>query len=192
MTAVLHLSLDLQLTCLPSAVTQAVQAARASLPCRSSAVTLPFLSRMDQSYPPYPQQHGQQQPSHYPPSNGQNGQGGPPISPHTAYPPYHHGPYGPPGPGYVYNGPPSYSPGGVLIYPSGRAAPEAHMNGPEKRKRKSTGGSVGRHREGEFTSDEDGGSGSDMRNQSHRQVLDSKKRTKTQRACDSCRSRKIR
>ncbi|KAG6820643.1 hypothetical protein H0H93_013842 [Arthromyces matolae] len=117
-----------------------------------------------QPYPPpqQPQQHQQQQYSY-------------PI------------PYYPPGP---YQYPPH-----MMMYQQQPPRTDPPQNTPSpsqvpsnlKRKRKSTD-----TRKGDNRSDDEGTSGSDARHPSQQSVVDIKKRTKTQRACDSCRSRKIR
>ncbi|KAF7778524.1 transcriptional regulator family: Fungal Specific TF [Agaricus bisporus var. burnettii] len=135
---------------------------------------------MNPSYPmggsPYSQQHqqGGYQQQH--------------TQVHGQPPPPHH--YGPPG----Y---PSYS---AYPHPMGIPSPmmSASAGGKRKRGKSILGESMGKA--GEKGSDEEGGaSGSDIprvpsaqQSQAPQTIVDLKKRTKTQRACDSCRSRKIR
>ncbi|KAE9409478.1 hypothetical protein BT96DRAFT_1012476 [Gymnopus androsaceus JB14] len=131
--------------------------------------------------PPY-----QQHPA-YPPQSPPNPGAPPPPPPHYAYPmapsphPYYHYQY-PPQPMMVYGGPPPPPPPEgqppVAAAASPAAPPPAALS---KRKRKSA---------KEKASDDEGASGTDgTRTQAQ---IDAKKRTKTQRACDSCRTRKIR
>lgn len=114
--------------------------------------------------PHYPQPYPQQ---HYPPPQSSNRPDVPPNPPpHYAYPvqyPHHYS--------YQYPPPQPMS-----------ASPPAHGN---KRKRKST--VDGRDK---ASDDETGPSGSDAGRAAV--AAEMKKRTKTQRACDSCRTRKIR
>jgi hypothetical protein len=167
--------------------------------------------------PPYPMngspyaQQSQPHPGYPPhpsptPMNGASGPGIPgPPPPQYAYS-MHHSPYP-----HGYAAYPQY-PQQMMMYPPQRANPPPPQEAPQstpstvspvtptsapttgKRKRKSD---VGRGK-GEKDDDEAGASGSDLgRSQSNAQaqaqaVIDMKKRTKTQRACDSCRSRKIR
>lgn len=169
---------------------------------------------MNPSYPvngsPYPSSPS---PFHQPsgsgqPANGQPAHVGPGIPGHTPQYPYavHAAPYHP---GYLHY--PSYpAPQPSMMYPqpsqgqsdpnsssmAGGSSSVSSAPAPGKRKRKSTVDSVrGR------TSDEEGAdSGSDINRATTAapqsapagMVVDTKKRTKTQRACDSCRSRKIR
>jgi hypothetical protein len=158
---------------------------------------------MDPNYPMNPAfhqpgQHPYPASASLPPSSAQQvGQVGPGI------PGHHHGqyPYAVHG-GYPhgYGSYPHYAPSPVVIYPPPRVGdhPMSQVASPasadpHKRKRKSTDPRPG------AVSDEEGGSGSDVnRPSAHRQGSSNaaseaaKKRTKTQRACDSCRSRKIR
>ncbi|KAF8660606.1 hypothetical protein AX16_001585 [Volvariella volvacea WC 439] len=153
------------------------------------------------SYPQQPQHHPA-----YPPGHPQ--QPSPPLTatppgmappahqyPTAAYP-VHSAQYPPPG--YVHY-PPQF-PQPVMMYahprPSiqpdaaGAATPSSVQSAGQKRKRKS-GADTGRSK-GDKGSDEEA-SGSDVtRTQQQQPVVDMKKRTKTQRACDSCRARKIR
>ncbi|RDB21104.1 Acetamidase regulatory protein [Hypsizygus marmoreus] len=142
--------------------------------------------------PPYPAQHYA---SHSPPGPSGQPVPAPHPSPHNYYTlPYAHHAYQP----YQYPGPP------MMMY-SQPARPSAPPDTPQspvsqmpaaasgnKRKRKSTGDG----RKGDKGSDDEAGaSGSDMGRSAaqHSQAMaDLKKRTKTQRACDSCRTRKIR
>lgn len=150
--------------------------------------------------PPYPingppySQHPQ-----FPPQAPQQINTGPPSHGHQYAYPMHPSPYAP------YSPYPQYQP--MVMYstaPRPSAPPEISYPAPSpvannaggKRKRKSFAESS---RSGKGASDEEGPSGSDVgRGQSaHQQtqaqaLSDLKKRTKTQRACDSCRSRKIR
>ena len=144
---------------------------------------------------PYPQQG--------PPYSPQSANGpstGPGIPGHPHYPYPMHSPYAP-HPGYA---PYTQYPPQMLMYgpprptPTGQqATPPVHPPPPVtgKRKRKSI---TDVTKSAEKTSDDEAGpSGSDSRpkNTLHstpQTIADTKKRTKTQRACDSCRSRKIR
>lgn len=166
---------------------------------------------MNPPYPingsPYPQQHQQQPYQQQPPQ--QMAQQPPQVgmpSHHPQYPyamhpqPYHPAGY-PPYPTY-------HQP--MVMYPPPRSAPHPEHPQPisspmmsasagSKRKRKSLPGET-LGKSGEKASDEEAGaSGSDIPRSSSAQqpqaqqaLVDLKKRTKTQRACDSCRARKIR
>ncbi|PPQ91421.1 hypothetical protein CVT25_014309 [Psilocybe cyanescens] len=156
--------------------------------------------------PPYPVngspygQHPQHPPQHGQPINpGQPGMSGPP--PQYAYPmhpsPYPHG----------YPQYPPYPHQPMMMYPPPRQGmPPEHSHAESsaglstsgtKRKRKSMPDS-GRGKGADRGSDDDtAASGSDVPRQTAAQqqalqAAELKKRTKTQRACDSCRSRKIR
>ncbi|KAL6305297.1 fungal-specific transcription factor domain-containing protein [Sparassis latifolia] len=151
-------------------------------------------------YPSSPSPFHQPQPAASP-ANGQNphiGPGIPGIPGHYSYP-VHHPPYPHPYPSY-----PHYPPSNVIMYsPSPAAHPDparsvapaspAPASSSGKRKRKSA---VDDERS--RASNEDGpDSSADLaraaaQNATAGIAVDSKKRTKTQRACDSCRSRKIR
>ncbi|KAJ7582943.1 fungal-specific transcription factor domain-containing protein [Mycena floridula] len=124
-----------------------------------------------QGHQPYPQ--GTQQPHPGQPVPGTPGPYG------YAMPPAYHG--------YPYQYP-------MVMYGSPQPAqheaphsPAEQSTSTTKRKRK-TAGERAKAKAAEF-SDDEGASGSDLRAQAQ---ADLKKRTKTQRACDSCRSRKIR
>jgi hypothetical protein len=159
---------------------------------------------MNPGYPmnslPYAQ-HQPNYPPHPPPMpiNGASGPGTP--GHHPQYYPMHPSPYPPP---HAYPYPPY--PQQMMMYgaprsqfpPEMQGAPPPMSASPQqaKRKRKSVGD------QGDQGSDDDSiPSGTDMHPQqltSHQMsappptAVDMKKRTKTQRACDSCRSRKIR
>ncbi|KAI0934800.1 hypothetical protein AcV5_006529 [Taiwanofungus camphoratus] len=164
--------------------------------------------------PPYPM-NGNPYPSspspfHQPPSSGSptnNGGGGPHVGPgipgHAAPPPYsyvHHPTYHgyPSYPQYpasgmmLYGTPPTSHPDTVRSPVAASPVPSAPTTG--KRKRKSAHDSP----HGRTSNEEGADSGSDMARTTAQNVnsgivvVDTKKRTKTQRACDSCRSRKIR
>ncbi|KAF9448024.1 hypothetical protein P691DRAFT_705734 [Macrolepiota fuliginosa MF-IS2] len=169
---------------------------------------------MNPSYPingsPYSQQHQQQgyQQQHPQQMHGQPPHVGvPPHHPHYAYP-MHAQPHQYPPAGY-----PSYAtyPHPMVMYPPPRSgahpehaqaipSPMISSGGAGKRKRGKSlpGESLGKP--GDKGSDEEtGASGSDIPRGPPTQqpgapqsIVDLKKRTKTQRACDSCRSRKIR
>ncbi|KAF9014087.1 fungal-specific transcription factor domain-containing protein [Cyathus striatus] len=161
---------------------------------------------MNPSYPmngsPYSQQHQQQSPYGAQP---------PPMHPGGPAMPHHPPPYGyavpHPYQAHPYHGYPQYAPQMVPVYAHGTprqsAPPDTPQSAPSpvlpgaggKRKRKS----LDNRGKGGVSDDENGASGSDMgRGSSSQQqamtpsLVDLKKRTKTQRACDSCRSRKIR
>jgi hypothetical protein len=164
----------------------------------------PYL--MNPQYPvngsPYPHhpQHPQQHPQ---PPMGPGAPGMPP-GPHQYAPyPMHPNPYSHPYPGY-----PQYPPQ-MMMYPPPRQGgiPEPQHQEPQSapvqgtgNKRKRKGADAGRGKAGERGSDDEtGASGSDaprqtlsQKQQAAQAASDLKKRTKTQRACDSCRSRKIR
>jgi hypothetical protein len=143
-------------------------------------------SQQGQPYPPPPP----------PPPQPPNGASGPGIPGHPHYAYSMPAPYPPPPPGY-----PPYSPYGpqMLMYGPGPPIPAAAPSAPSpvatssgppsKRKRKS-----GTDVTDKASDDEAGPSGSDARGipMQKSALADLKKRTKTQRACDSCRSRKIR
>jgi hypothetical protein len=150
---------------------------------------------MNPAYPmnnaPFPPQP---QPGYSPHPASMNGASGPGIPGHPPqYYPMHAGPYPPPHSyGYPYQQ--------MVVYGAPRPSPEIPQSLPSpvhtaessgKRKRKPISG------KGE--TDDEGLSGSDRpssqappQHVSSAVVVDIKKRTKTQRACDSCRSRKIR
>ncbi|KAI0372936.1 hypothetical protein BV20DRAFT_1050357 [Pilatotrama ljubarskyi] len=167
----------------------------------------PVYSAMNPQYPlngsPYPSSPS---PFHQPqtsgsPANGQSANVTPTMPAHGApqygYAAVHHQAYS----HHPYPHYPQYPVSGMMMYP---APPSAHPESSTqaaagsppppatgKRKRKYTlDGVSGR------TSDEEGtDSGADIQrvgSGSGSSLVDSKKRTKTQRACDSCRSRKIR
>ncbi|KAF5389940.1 hypothetical protein D9757_003653 [Collybiopsis confluens] len=144
---------------------------------------------------PYPYQqppHGYPPPPPPPQSSPTPGGPPPPPPPHYAYPmapsphPYYTYQYPPPQPMMVYGAPPpTHAPPEaaqpVSPPPQTPSAPAAGG----KRKRKS----VAKDK----VSDDEAPSASDgARAQAQQAQADSKKRTKTQRACDSCRTRKIR
>ncbi|KAJ4487795.1 fungal-specific transcription factor domain-containing protein [Lentinula aciculospora] len=141
---------------------------------------------MNHPYPPY------QQPQHpgYPPPPQSSSTPGPPPPPppppHYAYPmaasphPYYTYQYPPPQPMMVYGAPPPQPPPAEMHQASSPPPPSTSTSG-AKRKRKSVKEKV--------ASDDEAASGQDG---SRTQGIDPKKRTKTQRACDSCRTRKIR
>ncbi|GLB34697.1 putative fungal specific transcription factor [Lyophyllum shimeji] len=147
----------------------------------------PHYHIMNPSYgSPYnPQQHYASQPS--PGASSQPV----PAPPHQyAYPMHYYPPYQYPGPMMMY--PQAPRPTAAPDTPQSMSSPQVSSAAlGNKRKRKSTGGKADR-------SDDEGASGSDNRGTSQTQqqhaqnMVDLKKRTKTQRACDSCRSRKIR
>lgn len=140
---------------------------------------------------------GQLPPGYPPPSAPANSSGSPqyaypmhpnPYTPHYPYPPYPQQMmmYAPPRPSTASDSP----------QPAPSPVPQQAQAG-NKRKRKS-GNEGSRQKNADKASDEEtGASGSDARAQPTQQqaaqaLVDLKKRTKTQRACDSCRSRKIR
>ncbi|KDR73617.1 hypothetical protein GALMADRAFT_269832 [Galerina marginata CBS 339.88] len=151
---------------------------------------------MNPSYPVNGSPYGQhpQHPQHGQPINpGAPGMAGPP--PQYAYP-MHPNPYSHPG----------YSPYGqyahpMMMYPPRQSMPpdtphpdsSAAVSGSKRKRKSESGRSKGADR---GSDDETGASGSDVPRQTAAQqaqaAVDLKKRTKTQRACDSCRSRKIR
>lgn len=173
---------------------------------------------MNPSYPsngsPFPQPHqGYHTPTGGHPSNGMNANPNP-MTGQSHPPPYaypvHHGPY----PSHPY---PHYSPypQQIMMYAPPRpgaahdisAQPSPTTNqspiqvghqSSGKRKRKATTESQGRDGEGSEEVAGLSGSTSNVAGSGSRAntqpplPLDAKKRTKTQRACDSCRSRKIR
>ncbi|KIK57624.1 hypothetical protein GYMLUDRAFT_75242 [Collybiopsis luxurians FD-317 M1] len=146
---------------------------------------------MNHPYPPYQQPHGYPPPP--PPPQGSPTPGGPPPPPppHYAYPmapsphPYYTYQYPPPQPMMVYGAPPPAQP-----------APESSQAAsppPQTPSVSATGGKRKRKNAKEKVSDDEAPSGTDVaRAQGQQGQADSKKRTKTQRACDSCRTRKIR
>ncbi|KXN91496.1 Acetamidase regulatory protein [Leucoagaricus sp. SymC.cos] len=168
---------------------------------------------MNPSYPmsgsPYSQQHQQQgyQQQHPQQMHGQPPHVGVPPHPQYAYPVHSQAHHYHPTAGY-----PSYAtyPQTMVMYPPPR--PGAHPEHPQsvsspmmsggagKRKRGKSGASDSLGKSGDKGSDDDtGASGSDIPHAPSAQqpqvpqpIVDLKKRTKTQRACDSCRSRKIR
>lgn len=133
---------------------------------------------------------------------GQYGYPMPPHSPYTSAPPSYPTGYPP----YAQQqmmmyGPPQTNPHPDLSRTPSAASPipSAAPAGPGKRKRKSTAEAPQGRGVGDRDSDpEGGGSGSDRtrpqgnQSASAASLAEMKKRTKTQRACDSCRSRKIR
>ncbi|KAF9061908.1 fungal-specific transcription factor domain-containing protein [Rhodocollybia butyracea] len=129
-------------------------------------------------YPPYQQGYPPPQASSSSPPGGPP----PPPPPHYAYPmapsphPYYTYQYPPPGPVMVYGGPPPPQPppADSPAAPASSSPQPASSSTAPKRKRKSA---------KEKLSDDEGNSAT---------AADGKKRTKTQRACDSCRTRKIR
>ncbi|CAA7271448.1 unnamed protein product [Cyclocybe aegerita] len=160
---------------------------------------------MNPSYPMNGSPYGQH-PQH-PPPHGQPMNPGQPMSPHPPPPQYAYPMHNP----YPHHGYPPYAqyPQPMMMYPPPprqSLPPDTPQPDPSasasttgtKRKRKSmTEG--GRGKAAERGSDEDtAASGSDAPRpsatpqQTSSSVVDLKKRTKTQRACDSCRSRKIR
>ncbi|KAJ7685333.1 fungal-specific transcription factor domain-containing protein [Mycena polygramma] len=87
-------------------------------------------------------------------------------------------------------GPPPPHPGADAVGASAAPAQDSASAPGLKRKRKSTGQAARKDKDDD---DDDGASPSDLTPaQQKAQALELKKRTKTQRACDSCRSRKIR
>ncbi|KAH9857171.1 fungal-specific transcription factor domain-containing protein [Lenzites betulinus] len=164
---------------------------------------------MNPQYPlngsPYPSSPS---PFHQPqasgsPVNGQSANVNPAMPSHTAAAQYQYGPVHPQAYAHhAYPHYPQYPVSGMMMYaPPQSAHPESAsqqtagspppQSSTGKRKRKYTLDSVNGR-----TSDEDGAdSGADIQrvgSSSAASLVDSKKRTKTQRACDSCRSRKIR
>ena len=166
---------------------------------------------MNHNYPvnpsPFSQHHST---SAYPATPAMNGANGPAISPQyypmhpTAYPPAPHGyapypqypqqmmMYGPPRPNtslpdQQQQPPPPQQP--LVNSPSPAQMPAAVTTGKRKRR---TYAARARDRE----SDQEGPSSETPKHSppiaSSATPIDTKKRTKTQRACDSCRSRKIR
>ncbi|KAJ7046943.1 fungal-specific transcription factor domain-containing protein [Mycena alexandri] len=140
-------------------------------------------------YPPYimnhPPGYGPPFPQQYPPPPPP----GTPGAPQYAYP-VHHSPY----PAHYY---PQYPPQ-MMMY--GPPPPHTQQDAPGssadtsnsanvKRKRKSAGGA---NRKDKGSDDEDASPSELTPAQQKAAALELKKRTKTQRACDSCRSRKIR
>ncbi|KAJ6623463.1 fungal-specific transcription factor domain-containing protein [Mycena sp. CBHHK59/15] len=152
----------------------------------------PFIMNHPASYPingaPFSQQYSQPPP---PPGTPGAPQYAYPIH-HSPYPPHYYPQpyppqmmvYGPPPPGHHPHQAPD-TPGS-----SGSPVQEAAPSAGNKRKRKSTSG-AGRGKD--RGSDDEAASGNDLTAaQQKAAALELKKRTKTQRACDSCRSRKIR
>ncbi|KAH9484390.1 Acetamidase regulatory protein [Psilocybe cubensis] len=142
-------------------------------------------------HPQHPPQHGQPMPP------GQPGMSGPP--PQYAYPmhpnPYTHGyPQYPPYPHQPMMMYPPPRPGMPPETPHAESSASLSAAG-GKRKRKQDGGGRGKGAD-RGSDDETAASGSDAPRQTaaqqQQQQAELKKRTKTQRACDSCRSRKIR
>ncbi|KAJ6502412.1 fungal-specific transcription factor domain-containing protein [Mycena sanguinolenta] len=136
-------------------------------------------------YPPYIM-------NHHPAGYGPPFQQYPPPPPGTAAPQYaypvHHSPYPP---HYYPQYPPQvvmYGPPPPHQQPDQAVAPDSASAG-AKRKRKSTGQS-GRKDKDEDDDEPSPTDASPSQQKAH--ALELKKRTKTQRACDSCRSRKIR
>ncbi|KAF5386791.1 hypothetical protein D9615_001601 [Tricholomella constricta] len=138
---------------------------------------------------PYPP-HQQYAPQASPTSSGQPVPGPPPPHHQYAYPMHYYPPYQYSGPMMMYPQAPRSSTAPDTPQSVSSPAQMPSTASGSKRKRKSTGDG----RKGD-KSDDEGASGSDHRATApqHSQTLvDLKKRTKTQRACDSCRSRKIR
>lgn len=127
--------------------------------------------------PPLPPQYGY--------SMHHNSYHPPPIGfPQVGYPPYA-------SPMVMYGAPPRPNP--PLDLPRGPSSGQQSPppTNPGKRKRKSTADSA-QGRADKDSDHEGGGSGSDRPKTCAPTAAEMKKRTKTQRACDSCRSRKIR
>ncbi|KAF4615237.1 hypothetical protein D9613_002634 [Agrocybe pediades] len=159
----------------------------------------PYMMNPNYNGSPYPQHpHPQHPPQHGQPMNP----AGPPMAGHPPPQPYpypmHPNPYS----HYAYPPPPQYAQP-MMMYPPRQPMPSdaSHPESPGtvpsaggKRKRKSEGG---RGKGADRGSDDDtAASGSDNTRlnaaQQAQAAVDLKKRTKTQRACDSCRARKIR
>ncbi|GAW01366.1 acetamidase regulatory protein [Lentinula edodes] len=138
--------------------------------------------------PPY------QQPQHpgYPPPPQSTSTPGAPPPPHYAYPmaasphPYYTYQYPPPQPMMVYGAPPPPQPPPAEIAQANSPPPQTPTTSSSgaKRKRKSA--------KEKAASDDEAASGQDGSRTQGQSQIDPKKRTKTQRACDSCRTRKIR
>lgn len=163
-------------------------------PSYSPSVMNPPYQMNGSPYPSSPSPY-HQNPSTGSPANGQSANVSSTIPAHPTQYQYavHHNPYGHP-----YTAYPQYS--GMMMYqPAAGAHPDSSQQASSsapppatgKRKRKYTHDSVNSR-----ASDEEGAdSGTDIQrvgSGSAAPIGDSKKRTKTQRACDSCRSRKIR
>ncbi|PFH51749.1 hypothetical protein AMATHDRAFT_74779 [Amanita thiersii Skay4041] len=167
---------------------------------------------MNPSYPingsPFPQQH--HHPNYPPQASPPLNPNPPPIPPHHTHQyayPVHPAPYAPPHPYTHYPQYPQpmvmYAPPRPSVPPdTPQSVPSPSLASPsasgQKRKRRT--GPEGSRKTGEKASDDEAGaSGSDINRaqqpppqQQQQPIVDVKKRTKTQRACDSCRSRKIR
>ncbi|KAJ6497001.1 fungal-specific transcription factor domain-containing protein [Mycena vitilis] len=129
--------------------------------------------------PPFPQQ--------YPPPPPPGTPGAPQYAYHSPYPAHYYPQYPPQ---MMMYGPPPPHPGAEPAGPSAAPAQDSASAPGLKRKRKSTGQAARKDKDDD---DDDGASPSDLTPaQQKAQALELKKRTKTQRACDSCRSRKIR